>query len=335
MIHVAMVLTVKNEARLLRSNLLYHHAIGIRHVFVYFDNTTDSGKTSIQDLDFVTIQDSLSPNTFLHVPFLEKFTSKATEHHTARQCLHTYDALRKSEVMGIDWLISIDADELVCTIKDSPSRVQPFFETVEPSVDLVYLKTLEVLSQRVEYNSIFSEETLFKTQPAFGNRFKNITKKVYNPATKKQQRYSYWFGQHLGKGAVRVGRNIIPHNVHRYVKKDGTKPNSIKKGYVLHYHAYDAPDFIKKFTNFSNRPTTFLSGTSVNSLKLLLREIVNNSGMKQDELYAYFKQNLLFSQKEVKYLKKNKYLGFFSRTPAPLTEITSVQQVFDKYLHNL
>tara|TARA_A100000171_G_C2140027_1_gene154344 strand:+ start:10492 stop:11499 length:1008 start_codon:yes stop_codon:yes gene_type:complete len=327
---IALVLTVKNEERLLRSNLLYHQAIGIRHVFVYFDNTTDAGKESIRDLDFVTIQDSLAPDTFAHLDFLEKFTSKAAEHHTARQCLHTYDAMVKSETMGMDWLISLDADELVCTSKNTPSQLPQFFSDMEPSVELVYLQTLEVLAQKLEYGSVFLEETLFKTQPSFGSRFQNITKAVFNPVTKKEEKFSYWFGQHLGKGAIRLKSGSIPHNVHRYVKKDGTKPVSVKAGFVLHYHAYDAPDFIKKFTNFSDRPITFLSGTSVNSLKLLFRDVVNNCGMSQEELYSYFANNVQFSPKEVQYLKKNKYLGFFSRTPAPLTEITSVQQVFQQ-----
>ena len=99
---------------------------------------------------------------------------------------------------------------------------------------------------------------------------------------------------------------------------------------MLHYHAYDSLDFIKKFTNFSNRPNTFLSGNPVNSLKLLLRDVVNNAGYSQKELQEYFKAYLLTNPNEVTQLKKNRYFLFFKRKPAPVTIVTSVQQVFKK-----
>ena len=109
---------------------------------------------------------------------------------------------------------------------------------------------------------------------------------------------------------------------------DGNKPNILNAGNVLHYHAYDAEDFIKKFTNFSNHPNTFLSGNNVENIKLLLRDIVNSSGMDSEELKVYFRENLLFSQAEVKVLKKEKTYFIFNKLPSPLAEVISVQKVF-------
>src|SRR5690554_8106860 len=87
---IALVLTVKNEFRLLRNNLLYHKAIGVDRAFVYFDNTTDNGRESIADLDFATISDSVSPGKYAHLKYLHKFNSHAAEHHTARHCLNPF-----------------------------------------------------------------------------------------------------------------------------------------------------------------------------------------------------------------------------------------------------
>jgi len=325
----ALVLTVKNEARLLRDNLRYHRAIGVDHIFVYFDGTTDLGKESISDLDFVTISNSVTANTYQSMKFLEKFTSKASEHHTARQCLNTYDALMQCKVKGYDWLLSLDADELLCTHGDQISDLAAFFSSVPNVIDVVTFQTREVLTRQLAYTNVFAEETLFKTQPSFGGRFQNIYKELYNPFTHNQERYSYWYGQHLGKAAIRVSSGLIPHNVHRYRHKDGSKPAQVQAGFVLHYHIYDATDFIKKFTNFSNRPDTYLSGNRVKGLKLLLRDVVNGSGMNASELTTYFKENLLFSQQEVRRLLQNRYLWFLKRDPAPLESITSVQQVFE------
>lgn len=330
---IAIVITVKNEARILRQNLLYHKAIGVKHAFVYFDDTTDDGKDVITNLDFVTISDSVKAEKYIDKPYLNKFTSKANDHHTARQCLNTYDAFRKCKSLGFDWLVSLDADELVCTSNEDASNFVSFLENIPQNVDLVHMKTIEVLSRKPAYENVFAEETLFKTQPNFGGRFKNISKDVYNPFTKKTVKYSYWFGQHMGKAALRVASDIVPRNVHRYVLKDGSAPNHIKAGYILHYHAYDIQDFIKKFTNFSNRPNTFLSGNKVNSLKLLLRDVVNKSELNQEELGQYFKKNLMFSESEVRYLQNNRYLWLFKRTIHPLQKITSVKHVFESKIN--
>ena len=327
---VALVLTVKNEERLLRHNLLYHRALGAEHIFVYFDGTTDGGKAAISDLDFVTLQDSVSPEKYEHLTYLEKFTSQADEHHTARQCLNTFDAQQECKAMGINWLVSLDADELVCPNTTEIIGLPQFFDTIPPQVEIVYLQTREFLQHKISIHNVFSEGTLFKTTPTYRSRLKNITKQLDNPFTGQQQKFPYWYGQTMGKGAIRIGKDVIPHNVHRYKKVDGLQVTSVKAGLVLHYHAYDAADFIKKFTNFSEHPDTFLSGNSVESIKLLLRDVVNKSGKTETELKTYFENNLMFSRTEVTALLKNKYLWLLSRDPAPLEEITSVQQVFQQ-----
>ncbi|MAY53903.1 MAG: hypothetical protein CMC75_11660 [Flavobacteriaceae bacterium] len=325
---VALVLTVKNEERLLRNNMLYHRAIGAEHIFVYFDGTTDNGKQRITDLDFVTSQNSVAAEKYQHLDYLTKFTSQAAEHHTARQCLNTFDAQQQCKSLGYDWLISMDADELVCTDISVVSKLPDFFNKIPSDVDVVYFQTREAVQRKVWYTNVFADETLFKTVPTYRSRFKNIQKVFYNPFSEETVKFSYWYGQTMGKGAIRIGKEVIPHNVHRYKTIAGQKPKSIKAGYVLHYHAYDATDFIKKFTNFAAHPDTFLSGNRVESIKLLLRDIVNKSDRSPKQLEAYFKDNLMFSAAEIDALKQNRYLLFFRRNPPPLTEITSVQKVF-------
>lgn len=321
---IAIVLTVKNEARLLRNNLLYHKAIGVDRTFVYFDNTTDNGRETISDLDFVTVTNSVEAQKYAHLEYLEKFTSQAAEHHTARQCLNTFDAQQQCMAADIDWLISLDADELICADFQRPSNLKSFFETITEEVDVVYFETLEALQQKMSYQNVFAEETLFKANRSA------FFKKFYNPFTKSKQRFSWWYGQTMGKGAVSIKSDLIPHNVHRYKKMDGNKPRAIKKGNVLHYHAYDAEDFIKKFTNFSDRPNTFLSGNKVEDIKLLLRDVVNISGLDQNALDTYFSQNLLFTKKEVAKIRKGRKYFFFNIKPKPIEEVQSVKLTFEK-----
>lgn len=329
---IALVLTVKNEARILRDNLMYHRAIGAEHIFIYFDNSTDTGRASIEDLDFVTVQNSVPATKYKERVFLDKFTEQAEEHHTARQCLNTYDALQLCKPRNYDWLVSLDADELICTNIENPSQLHMFFSEIDPAIDVVNLKTFEALQQRQLYGNVFAEETLYKTTHRYKGRFEKIRKQLYNPFTKSSHTFSYWFGQHLGKGAIRVASTVIPHNVHRYKLLDGASVRTLDAGMVLHYHAYDATDFIKKFTNFSDHPNTFLSGNKVESIKLLLRDIVNSPDHSEADLVDYFNTYLKFSEKEVETLKRNKYLRILSRKVPPLIEITSVQKVFQQMI---
>lgn len=320
---IAIVLTVKNEERLLRNHLLYHKAIGVHRAFVYFDNTTDNGKKSIADLDFVTIAGSVPAERYGHLEYLNKFTSQAAEHHTARQCLNTFDAQQKCERENMDWLISLDADELICTDTTKPSDLKSFFKRIKEEVEVVNFRTMEALQQQEGYKNVFAEETLFKANK------QAFYKTIANPFTQKVQRFTWYYGHTMGKAAIRVGRGIIPFNVHRYEKINGIKTLSENKGNILHYHAYDAKDFIKKFTNFSDHPNTFLSGNKVEDLKLLLRDVVNASGMDKQELEYYFKQNLMFQDAEIKRFKRGRKYFFFKITPVPMVKVTSVTKVFE------
>lgn len=319
---IALVLTVKNEERLLRNNLLYHKAIGVDKVFVYFDNTTDRGKECIADLNFVSMSNSVATEKYAHLEYLDKFITQAGEHHTARQCLNTFDAQERCKAAGIDWLISIDADELICTNTEKPSDLKSFFKAIKDEVEIVNFQTLEALQQKLHYNNVFAEETLFKANK------QAFYKAIYNPFTQSSQKFTWYYGHTMGKAAIRIGRGIIPYNVHRYKKINESNVIKIKAGNILHYHAYDAEDFIKKFTNFSNRPDTFLSGNKVEDLKLLLRDVVNTSGLDKQELESYFEENLMFVEKDIKKFKRGRKYLFFKIKPTPLIEITSIKSTF-------
>lgn len=325
---IAIVLTVKNEYRLLRNNLLYHKSTGVDKAFVYFDNTTDNGKESIADLDFVGAFDSVPADKYSDIEYLKKFTSQAAEHHTARQCLNTFDAQQRCKEENIDWLISVDADELICTDTKEPSDLKSFFKNIKEEVEVINFKTLEALQQQEHYNNVFAEETLFKANK------QAFYKKIINPFTREIKKFTWYYGHTMGKTAIKTGKGIIPHNVHRYEKLHGEKVVSKNIGNILHFHAYDAEDFIKKFTNFRDRPNTFLSGNKVENLKLLLRDVVNSSGMDTPQLKTYFRENLMFGSQEIKKFKKGRKYIFFQVKPRPIKEITSVKKTFENLLNS-
>lgn len=334
---IALVVTVKNEERILKQNLRYHNAIGVHKAFVYFDNTTDNTKNSISDLEFVQTSNSISGNKYSDREQLQKLNATANSHHTARQCLNTYDAIQQCKQQNIDWLISLDADELVFIEKNRPSDLTQYFASVDSTIDLVNFLPYEILQLKSTYTNVFAEATIFKATHKFNRRIDRIYKSFFNPFNNENFKFSYWYGQHLGKSAIRIisQKEIIPVNVHRYSYLDGSLINSVDENGILHYHMYDAKDFIKKFKNFKDRPDTFLSGNRVESLKLFCRDIVNSEQYSKEELIQYFSKYVMFSSQEYHRLLRNRSRLYLKRKQPAVIEITSVKNAFNTLLNNI
>ena len=325
---VAVVMTVKNEARLLRQNVLYHLGIGVHKIFVYLDKTTDNGAETIKDLEAVVINESVVAKTYQDKPYLEKFWSNALEHHTARQCLNTYDAMQTCKAEQIDWLISLDADELFLSSINNDLSLKNFFEEAkQKEADVISLRPMEVVAKKMAYNYVMQEETLFKTQKNFQSKFDQIYHKIYDPYNQTHKTVSFWLGHTMGKAVIRVSNNIIPDNVHRYIALDGAKLNIVSLGYLLHYHIYDFEDFIKKFQNFKERPDTFLSGNKIEDLKSLWIKLVNDPNYTPEYLKVYFEENLLFGPTKLKGLKKTRVFNIFKRKEVAVVNIDLPKQI--------
>jgi hypothetical protein len=330
---VAVVMTVKNEARLLSQNVLYHLGIGVTKIFVYFDGTNDNGAQTLLDFEDVEINDSVKAETYQNLLYLEKFCSNALEHHTARQCLNTYDAIQKCKTQHIDWLISLDADELFLTSKDQLHTLEQFFEIAnKQDADIVNLKPMEVVSRKMVYQNVIKEETLFKTKKNFKSKFDQIYQKIYNPYERNHTIVSYWLGHTMGKAAIRVTDNVIPYNVHRYSSLGGRSLKTISMGYLLHYHMYDFEDFIKKFKNFKEHPDTFLSGNKIEDLKSLWIQLVNDPSYSKKDLETYFEKNILFTPNKLKRLYKTRSWNILKRREEAVATIRLPQDVLTKMI---
>lgn len=319
----AIVITVKNEERLLKQNLRYHFALGINKAFVYFDGTTDNGPKSIQTLNKVEFQNSVKPEKYSSLDFLKKFTTQAEEHHTARQCLNTYDAMLKCKNEEIDWLISIDADELFYPGENI--NLKDFFRSAS-SFDIITLKPLEVINRKIAYKDVFKEETLFKTQKNFKSKFDQINFKLQNPYTKEALQTSYWLGHTMGKSIININSEVIPHNVHRFKLIKG-KAKTVNKGFVLHYHMFDFEDFIKKFQNFKNHPPVFLSGNKIGDLKSFFIKLVNDEDRTEESLKQYYVKNLLFDDSKLKQLKKTRFFNLLKRKEKAVLKIETPKKL--------
>src|SRR6185436_14228951 len=161
---VAIVMTVRDEQELLRSNLLYHQFIGADHVYVYDDGSTDGTLASIADLAFVTVKPTVPREQFRDRGDLATFVATYQTHLPARQALNVVDAMAAARAAGTTWLAHIDADELLAvdTHEQPPGALSDFFDSQARATEVVIFKPLEVVQRRLAYEDVLTEETLFK-----------------------------------------------------------------------------------------------------------------------------------------------------------------------------
>jgi len=321
---VAAVITFRNEEKLLRPNLLYHRFIGVDDFFIFSDDTTDDSLKTVEDLPSVHVYKSVSPEEFKDQPGFERIIQKAYNHHTARQCLNTAFAVRKAKRENFDWIISFDADELICldfhTTKED--QLSTFFDSLPVDVQQVRFQTFEIVQRGIEYQNVFAQETLFKVNSP------KIRRRIYDPFHKKNWILKRFYGHNQGKSALSLKAAAIPKTVHSFQGTDGVDLLTVRKKYLLHYNCYCFSELVEKFTNFKDRPNTFLHGEAVEYIpKRLWRDIVNSPAFAEDDLKRYFQRYVMFKEKDIKRLRKKSRFGLLKKQPAIL-EIDSVKKAF-------
>lgn len=170
--YVGAVMTVRNEHDLLRNSILFHQFIGIDRFYIYLDAPSDTTAETINDFDFVRIDHSRLPRWLVpeEIADARRLSGRFRTHHTARQLINCHDAIRRARDDGLEWLVSIDPDELILLDDQSVRRMclADYLSQLPRSVESVTFPTNEVLSTRIAYRNVFSEEVLFKRRYGYG-----------------------------------------------------------------------------------------------------------------------------------------------------------------------
>lgn len=349
MTSIALTLTVKDERDLLRPNILYHRYLGVSKFYVFLDGTTDDTRAKVADLGGVELSDSISGESFLVSSERRKAVAecwrlrdtleKSVRYHTARQVLNSFAAWEQARDAGIDWLISLDADELVWPGTSSlmENQLSRELSGLAREVEQVRFPPLEVIPRRCPRANVFREGIYFKRS---GSR---VRREVYDPFRRKThklefaptkyyklgiyrvRRFTWWYGHRRGKWAVRLGPSIAP-SVHQCCRLDGKPLNTVRKMYLLHYLLYSYNDFIKKYRNISNQPNIGLTGIPVQYRKRLWRDIVNSPIFSEALLQDYYKQWIAFGDEDIAHLTQS---GAKDQE-CDAMRITAVRDVFNR-----
>lgn len=331
-IRIALDITVKNESKLLRNNLLYHYYLGVNKVYLYEDGSEDNTLATILDLPFVEVNFSVAPEKYKHINEYKEFVEKAATHHVARQNLNTKFSIEKARSEGYDWLISLDADELICPdiTRSYPLQLHDFYKSIPFDIELVRSQTLEVVQMDRHYSNVFAEAKFFKIKSP-SHRFWRL---AYDPFQKRFFRTNGFYGQDMGKSSLRLRADAKPQTTHKFIRRDGSPLKREWRGFLLHYHCYNFEDFIRKYKNFSTHPNIYLSGNPIESIKRLWRDIVNNHNFDNNYLKRYYKLWIAFNKLHIMYLQ-SRFRSLMVKRPSPIIKIDTIKYIFDKNIKHI
>jgi hypothetical protein len=319
-VSVALVTTVRDERSMLRANLLYHRFLGVDTCYVYDDGSRDGTLESVSDLPFAVTRPSVEPDEAPPWPHLARARQVCESFFVGRQMLNTAHAMVEARHSGFEWLLMIDADELVVVDRHHAlqgSLGRALAGLPEP-VQAAIFRPLESVQRRVSHSNVMAEETMFKRVD------RRATRDTFDPFANRVRRIRSVFGHVAGKSALRLDVAACPRNSHRFATAAGRPLREEVAGDLLHYYAADFEDFVRKFRTMKDHPDRQLHGGEVVLQKRLWRDVVNRSGWAEAQLREYYERWVAFSEPEIERMSASKRGPW--RQPL-IVEVTSARDV--------
>lgn len=278
----ALTYTVKNESRLLPSAIEYHLAAGCERIYVFFDNTTDNTAELIAKYPQVVARNSFRPEELSDLPkWLATILPAWKPDLDVRKIANTYCAALQAAGDGMDWLGSIDADELILMSPDEQmieGHIPRHLERVPEDVDQILMRNLESLPTSAESGNPFMDCVYFlnrfpKTEAVwrysraalarasrsprliawydwlfYEVRFAGALKRMMRePRTGRSIPGAYFLGYSSYKSFIRTkvasDFNFATHSWRPFIRP----PRNLRTGNVLHFDMLDAAYFAAKF----------------------------------------------------------------------------------------
>ncbi len=299
-------MTVKNEEKLLARNLRYHRAAGVDAFYIFDDGSTDATLDSIRDFPGVHISPSVNPADFVSHPQLGEIAKRAGELISGRQTLNTHVAFQQARLAGHEWMISLDADELLFLqdplgIEGSLAR---YFATIPPEVDSVLFQPAELVPTRIHSDHPFLENSHFRTVSRKNSR------NVHDPYTRQDITINSFIGHSTGKSAARTRPDIFHQTVHRFTSLESGELREQPARWLLHYNISSFENFVAKYQRFKGFPDTWLNGAPIEQPRALWIRLINDPAVTEPMLMAYYQENL---PEDVASLEGNPDVRYFGK----------------------
>ena len=238
--------------------LAYHRAVGVGRFYMFYDggekSTSTAGTTEDEETFHAAVGDGdgvvfvgsdmarKSRERFDYLrrkPFLAPYVgTNGTCGASAlfvRQTLHLESAIEKAQTSGdVDWLIHVDADELIAPFPPHGFSVESLFSSLPSNVGRVVMPNHEAVPE-----SAFEKEACspFRTVTLFRKNHRRVHSAVYRRfahlARRGVNHPNYFLAYANGKSAARVTKSLRANGAHRF-KSPGVEITCDECS-VLHY----------------------------------------------------------------------------------------------------
>jgi hypothetical protein len=289
MARVCIVTTVRDPGLCLESFIRYHLAIGIDHIYVFFDDPEDPAiQVALQFSDVTAIpnDEALQVQQALGNVLYPKYGPHVGYEVMARQILNVETAIQLALDQGMDWILHIDGDEL---FYPGQMMALDWFDQVSDDIFQVTFLNHEAAPEAFEIEDYFREVTLFKRNPAildpgFYAQFRNISGKS-----------QYFLAYQNGKSAARLHPTLLPNSVHSFdVPEDHTLVTFFPS--VLHYSNCGFQNYCKKYAQLGNFPD-YWWGSKSNPIRVPFHLASRDAYCSGDinQMLALYQEFILYS----------------------------------------
>jgi hypothetical protein len=281
-VRFAISYTVKDESRLLPSAIDYHIAAGCSRIYIFWDGTSDRLDSLLSNHPIIATRNSITPDEIKDAPpWIVGILPAWETDMDVRKCVNTYYAAKSAAIEGIDWLISLDADELILMENNGPinhDHISKHLLCVPDNVDQLLLPNLDSVPTSAEPRNPFSDcvyfmnrfpvtEFIWRYSRAFVIRISRspalvawydyifyqvrfagaLPRLMREPKSGRIIPAGYFLGYSSYKSFIRTRTffnfTFGTHGWTRYVRS----PRSMRLGNVLHYDMPDSAYFAAKF----------------------------------------------------------------------------------------
>lgn len=300
----AIVSTIVNADNVIDSFIKYHHAIGVSHFFFFIDDNSESIISHLEKnyKDICTIIKNTTDidDEYLKLDLMFYYIYRHKE-VMARQILNTKYAMNLCIDNNIDWLLSIDIDELIFISKDNINEV---FKPIEDKgFDSVVFHNFEALPEKLDIKDYFKEVSVFKKNLNF------LTPIQIENLNMLKLREKYFIGYQNGKSAVRVKSNAKLESVHSFLTDEKTYYDY--ENIILHYNCCGYEYFKYKYKKLGNFKDKWFNRQNIElPFHLKARDIIRLNNEKLIKEF-YIKEVIQHSDYTIEFFINN---GTFIRT---------------------
>lgn len=247
MARVCIITTVRDPGVCLESFIRYHLALGIAHIYIFFDDPEDPAiQVALQFSDVTAIpnDEALQVQQALGNVLYPKYGPHTGYEVMARQILNVETAIQLALDQGMDWILHIDGDEL---FYPGQTTAPNWFDRVSDDIFQVTFLNHEAAPEAFEIEDYFREVTLFKRNPAI------LDPGFYTQFQKISSKSQYFLAYQNGKSAARIYPSLLPNSVHSFdIPGDHTLVTSSPS--ILHYLNCGFQNYYKKYAQPGNFP---------------------------------------------------------------------------------